>query len=74
MVFNESSASNSKFDVVADIHPGKENMRINVRVLRLWKVPTFLNPSENGSIEMVLVDEKVIFKLYLYFVMFYFMF
>jgi hypothetical protein len=40
----------------------------------LWKVPTFLNPSENGSIEMVLVDEKVIFKLYLYFVMFYFMF
>ncbi|KAK2362598.1 replication protein A 70 kDa DNA-binding subunit C [Trifolium repens] len=58
MVFNESSASNSKFDVVADIHPGKENMRINVRVLRLWKVPTFLNPSENGSIEMVLVDEN----------------
>ncbi|GAU50342.1 hypothetical protein TSUD_409270 [Trifolium subterraneum] len=28
-------------------------------VLRLWKVPAFLNPSEFSSIEMVLVDEKV---------------
>ncbi|KAK2408959.1 replication factor A protein [Trifolium repens] len=28
------------------------------RVLRLWKVPTFLNPSGNGSIEMVLVNDK----------------
>ncbi|KAK2409557.1 replication factor A protein [Trifolium repens] len=27
-------------------------------VLRLWKVPTFLNPSENGSIKMVLFDDK----------------
>ncbi|KAK2391764.1 replication factor A protein [Trifolium repens] len=58
MVFNESSVSNSKFDAIADIHLGGENIRINVRVLRLWKVPTFLNPSENGSIEMVLVDDK----------------
>jgi hypothetical protein len=67
MVFNESSVSNSKFDAIADIHLGGENIRINVRVLRLWKVPIFLNPSENGSIEMVLVDDKVIFILYLYF-------
>ncbi|KAK2416233.1 replication factor A protein [Trifolium repens] len=58
MVFNESATSNTKFDAIADIHPGKENIRINVRVLRLWKVPTFLNPSENGSMEMVLVDDQ----------------
>ncbi|KAK2397627.1 replication protein A 70 kDa DNA-binding subunit C [Trifolium repens] len=31
---------------------------IQVRVLRLWKVSAFLNPSETSSIEMVLVDEK----------------
>jgi hypothetical protein len=60
MVFNESVTCNTKFDAIADIHPGKENIRINVRVLRLWKVPTFLNPSENGSMEMVLVDDQVI--------------
>ncbi|WJX38287.1 hypothetical protein P8452_25966 [Trifolium repens] len=58
MVYNESSVSSAKFDAIADIHPDKEDIRINVRVLRLWKVPTFLNPSENGSIEMVLVDDK----------------
>ncbi|KAK2413753.1 replication protein A 70 kDa DNA-binding subunit C [Trifolium repens] len=58
MVFNEIAVSNTKFDAVGDIHPGGENMRINVRVLRLWKVPTFLNPSEIGSIEMVLLDDK----------------
>jgi hypothetical protein len=70
MVYNESSVSSAKFDAIADIHPDKEDIRINVRVLRLWKVPTFLNPSENGSIEMVLVDDKVIFILYLAFSLF----
>jgi hypothetical protein len=51
-----------KFDDIADILPGKEDVRINVRVLRLWKVPAFLNPSESTSIEMVLVDQKVRFS------------
>jgi hypothetical protein len=41
------------------ILPGKENVCIKVRVLRLWKVPAFLNPSDSSSLEMVLVDEKV---------------
>jgi hypothetical protein len=38
-----------------------------VRVLRLWKVPAFLNPTETSSIEMVLVDKKVtvIFTIFL---------
>jgi hypothetical protein len=72
MVFNEIAVSNTKFDAVGDIHPGGENMRINVRVLRLWKVPTFLNPSEIGSIEMVLLDDKVNLVLQYYLFLFYF--
>jgi hypothetical protein len=49
-----------KFDSIAEILPDKETVRIQVRVLKLWKVPAFLNPTETSSIEMVLVDEKVI--------------
>jgi hypothetical protein len=49
-----------RFDTIAEILPDKETVRIQVRVLKLWKVPAFLNPAETRSIEMVLVDEKVI--------------
>jgi hypothetical protein len=49
-----------RFDSIAEILPDKETVRIQVRVLKLWKVPAFLNPAETRSIEMVLVDEKVI--------------
>jgi hypothetical protein len=55
----KSGKVDAKFDDVADILPGKENFHIKVRVLRLWKVPAFLNPCESSSLEMVLVDEKV---------------
>ncbi|KAK2409944.1 replication protein A 70 kDa DNA-binding subunit [Trifolium repens] len=58
MVFMEKTTSEMNFDDIADILPGKENVCINVRVLRLWKVHAFLNPSESSSIEMVLVDQK----------------
>jgi hypothetical protein len=51
-------AGNS-FDYLAEVVPGRETWRIKVRVLRMWKVPAFLNPTESNSIEMVLVDEKV---------------
>ncbi|KAK2411272.1 replication protein A 70 kDa DNA-binding subunit B [Trifolium repens] len=47
-----------KFDDVCEIVPTQEYVRIQVRVLRLWKVPVFLIPGETSSIEMVLVDEK----------------
>lgn len=46
------------FDCLSDIKPGKEAWRIRVRVVRLWKVPGFLNPGQTNSLEMVLVDEK----------------
>ncbi|KAK2360832.1 replication protein A 70 kDa DNA-binding subunit [Trifolium repens] len=58
MVCNEKWKVDAKFDDVADILPGKENVHIKVRVLRLRKFPAFLNPCEFSSLEMVLVDEK----------------
>jgi hypothetical protein len=67
MVYNEKAIAESKFDDVADIASGKDNCCIRVRVVRLWKVPAFLNPSEYGSLEMVLIDEKV--SIYLIFFM-----
>jgi hypothetical protein len=59
MVYNEKADVESRFDCVADIASGKDNFSIRVRVVRLWKVPAFLNPSEYSSLEMVLIDEKV---------------
>ncbi|KAK2397925.1 replication protein A 70 kDa DNA-binding subunit C [Trifolium repens] len=58
MVCNEKATVDSKIDDVADIASGRDNFCIRVRVVRLWKVPAFLNPSEYSSIEMVLIDEK----------------
>jgi hypothetical protein len=59
MVYNEKAVVDSKFDDVADIASGRDNFCIRVRVVRLWKVHAFLNPSEYGFLEMVLIDEKV---------------
>ncbi|KAK2398932.1 replication factor A protein [Trifolium repens] len=58
MVYNEQATVDSKIDDVADIASGRDNFCIRVRVVRLWKVHAFLNPSEYSSIEMVLIDEK----------------
>jgi hypothetical protein len=51
--------SGRKFDMLSEIVDGKENIRIKVRVIRMWNVPTFLNPSETNTVELVFVDEKV---------------
>jgi hypothetical protein len=59
MVYNWKEKVDSKFNDIAEILPGKENVHIKERVIRLWKNPAFLNPGESSSIEMVLVDEKV---------------
>jgi hypothetical protein len=56
---DKKSEAGRNFDYLAEVVPGRESWRIKVRVLRMWKVPSFLNPSESNSIEMVLVDEKV---------------
>jgi hypothetical protein len=59
MVHMKKGKVEVQFDDVVDILPGKEDVRIWVRVVHLWKVPAFLNPSESSSLEMVLVVEKV---------------
>ncbi|CAJ2642002.1 unnamed protein product [Trifolium pratense] len=51
---------NTKFDALGSILPGREEWRIKVRVIRMWKVPGFLNPSETNSIEMVLVEKILV--------------
>jgi hypothetical protein len=61
MVYNEQSDSDEKFDGISEIIPGKENIHLKVMVVRVWKVPAFLNPYESSSVEMVLVDKKVIY-------------
>ncbi|GAU46371.1 hypothetical protein TSUD_141290 [Trifolium subterraneum] len=58
MVYNEKAKLDVKFDDVADIDGGKENLPLKVRVLRLWKTAAFLNPCESSSLDMVLVEEK----------------
>jgi hypothetical protein len=58
MMFNEKAHVDSKLDYVADIVPGKENVRIKVRVIRFGRsLVSSILPS--SSLEMVLIDEKV---------------
>jgi hypothetical protein len=59
MVYNEQSNVDEKCADVAEILPGKESASIRVRVVRMWKAPGFINPSETNSLEMVLIDAKV---------------
>jgi hypothetical protein len=56
MVHMEKRKVEVQFDDLADILPGKEVVRIRVRIVLLWKVLAFLNPSESSSLEMVLVS------------------
>jgi len=49
----------NSFDLLSAVLPGREGWRFKVRVLRMWEVPSFLNPEQPNSIEMVLIDEKV---------------
>lgn len=49
----------SAFDNLCEIKSGREAWRIKVRVVRTWKVPSFMNPEQANSLEMIFVDEKV---------------
>jgi hypothetical protein len=53
MVYNEKRKVELEVDDLADILLGKENVRIRVQIVRLWKVPSFVNPFESISLEMV---------------------
>ncbi|GAU27768.1 hypothetical protein TSUD_215790 [Trifolium subterraneum] len=58
MVRIEKAKVDDKFTDVCEIDVGKEDLCIKVRVICMWKVPQFSNPSEFSSLEMVLMDEK----------------
>ncbi|GAU23940.1 hypothetical protein TSUD_181290 [Trifolium subterraneum] len=58
MVHIQKAKCDAKFNDISKIDGGKEDLRIKARVIRMWKVPTFTNPSEFSSLEMVLMDEK----------------
>ncbi|WJX57994.1 hypothetical protein P8452_43496 [Trifolium repens] len=63
MVYNEQKNVNENCVDVSEILPGKENESIKVRIVRMWKAPAFLNPSETNSLEMVLIDSKAIYGI-----------
>lgn len=44
---------------IAQIVPGKIDWSLSVRVIRLWIVPEFKNPSNPNTLEMILLDKKV---------------
>jgi predicted transport protein len=60
MVYNEHSDSDGKFDDISEIIHGKENIHLKVRVVRVWKVPAFLNPYESSSLETVADPKKIV--------------
>ncbi|KAF7827147.1 replication protein A 70 kDa DNA-binding subunit B-like [Senna tora] len=45
-----------KYDNVVDLNPLRNNWRIKVGVICLWKMPSYTNPSEFFSLEMVFCD------------------
>jgi hypothetical protein len=44
---------------IAAILAGKINIKIHCRVIHIWTIPDFSNPNEDGSMHMLLLDEKV---------------
>lgn len=49
----------TKFTAISEIKCGKTDLYLKARVIHLWSVPDKLNPAEDGSLQMVLLDEKV---------------
>lgn len=57
------------YDQISKLTLNRESIRLNVRVVRLWSVPAFNNPSETSSLDMILMDENVLQNVYLAFVL-----
>lgn len=45
---------------VAGIKCGNTDLALTVRVIHLWSVPDRTNPAVDGSLHMLLLDEKVL--------------
>jgi hypothetical protein len=48
------------FDMLGVIYPGREAWSIKVRVISLWTVNSVFRANQINSLEMVLIDEKVL--------------
>lgn len=48
----------SKLTPISEIKCGKVEFNVKGRVIHLWSVPDRTNPAEEGSIHMLLLDEK----------------
>jgi len=44
---------------VSGIKCGNTDLALTARVIQLWSVPDCTNPAEEGSLHMLLLDEKV---------------
>jgi hypothetical protein len=49
------------FDKLGVIYPRRKTWRIKVRVISLWTVKSVFRANQINSLEMVLIDEKVLF-------------
>jgi len=59
-LMEENKGLEKKLDNLCDVKLGKETWCLKVRVFRSWSVSTFSNSKETNSIEMILVNEKVL--------------
>ena len=50
----------SPFDLLPAVVPGMNSWRLKVRVARICEVPTFLKTDHPNSLEIILIDEKVL--------------
>jgi hypothetical protein len=48
------------FDMLGVIYPRRKVWRIKVRVISLWTVKSVFRANQINSLEMVLIDEKVL--------------
>jgi len=49
------------YDSVASITAEKKTWRIQVKIIRMWTIPGLPNSRQPFSVEMVLMDDKVVF-------------
>ncbi|GJT60587.1 nucleic acid-binding, OB-fold, replication protein A, OB domain protein [Tanacetum coccineum] len=49
----------TKLTKVSELTPFRDDWKVKVRVIRLWKLPDFSNPLVTYSLDMVLMDEEV---------------
>ncbi|GJS08321.1 nucleic acid-binding, OB-fold, replication protein A, OB domain protein [Tanacetum coccineum] len=48
----------TKLTKVSELTPFRDDWKVKVRVIRLWKLPDFSNPLVTYSLDMVLMDEE----------------